>query len=472
MNKKILSLLTAGLLLTVTGCSQAAGYEDFEIPVQPENALELVSDAYRQDLTLYEDSGIPDNCLETVASDDGVCEIRRMEHYYDVTLHYEGHTPAEAGKAYAQAAIRAFPGYHEMLEPYLYENIMIAFPAVTDDFAPVEERISCLADSLRPEQKEELFSFAEELSGGTHGFAEDGHISYEEAIACNLIPEAMRGTACSALSLWGDKTESGDMIAARFLDWMLGSEYQMCQLHTVIHADKGKSSYTGISFLGFSGIISAVNDDGVFAAILDVGSGDEKYVCKDRKCYTFELRHALETYDSAREVGEFMVKNSGSFTFSHNIYIADGRETYCAEDAVAGLQESGKGSSLLRDSSTPLLEAVHWNEPDSLCVVNSFAAQGNQDHFTGSTSNLVRFFKYSEWVAAEDRFTVGELKTALTQEQVNLGMQESEPDLTNVRNRGTSQIIIVDYHTGRIQVSFTSPDGPSDDVIFTDIGHF
>ena len=472
MKKRIVSLLTAGLLLMTTGCSQAAGYENFEMPAQPASTLEQVSDAYRTELTAYEDNGIPDNCLETFASDDGVCEIRQMEHYYDVTIHYENHTPAEAGKAHAQAVVRAFPGFHETIEPYLYENILVAFPAVTDDFSPVEERSACLAESLRPDQKAELFSFAEELSGGVHGFAEDGHISYEEAVTFNLIPEALRGTACSALSLWGEKTENGDMIATRFLDWMLGSEYQLCMLHAVLHADKGDRSYTGISFLGFCSVISAVNDDGVFAAILDVGSNDEKYVYKDRKCYTYELRYALETYDTARAVGEFMVNSSDAFTYSHQIYTADGKETFCAEDAVAGLQKSGKGYSVLRDSSTPLLDAIHWDNPDSLCVVNSFASKGNQDLFTGSTSNFVRFYKYNEWVASEERFTVGELKTTITQEQVNLGMLESEPDVTNVRNRGTSQIIVVDYHTGRIQVSFTSPDGPSDDVIFTDIGHF
>ena len=55
---------------------------------------------------------------------------------------------------------------------------------------------------------------------------------------------------------------------------------------------------------------------------------------------------------------------------------------------------------------------------------------------------------------------------------MNLGVREDEPTVDNVRWRGTSQIILVDYHTGKMQVSFTSPEGPSDDVIFTDIGHF
>ena len=472
MKRKAVSLMMAGLLLSLTGCTQAAGYDGFERPVQSASSLVPVSDTYRTDAAVFEDAGISDKCLETVSSDNGASIIRKMEHYYDVTLDYEHHSPAEIGKAYAETIIKVFPDYHEVIEPYLYENIMMAFPAIVDDYEPVNERTAYLVNTLHPDQQEELFSFAETLSGGAHGFAEDGHISYEETIAFNLIVEALRGTACSALSLWGDKTETGDMIATRFLDWSLGSEYQMCQLHAVVHASKGERSYTGISFLGFSGIISAINNDGVFAAILDVGSDDVKYTYENKKCYTYELRYALEEYDTAREIGEFMVKNSGSFTYSHHIYLADGKDTFCAEDAVAALQESGKGHSILRDSSTPLLYAIHWDQPDSLCVVNSFATKDNQDQFTGNSNNFVRFYKYNEWVGAEDRFTVGELKTALTREQVNLGTKDGEPTVDNVRNKGTSQIIIVDYHTGKVQVSFTSPDGPSDNVIFTDIGHF
>jgi hypothetical protein len=246
----------------------------------------------------------------------------------------------------------------------------------------------------------------------------------------------------------------------------------MCKIHAIIHADKGERSYTAISFLGFGSIISGVNNDGVFAAILDVGSYDQTYSCEDKKCYTWELRYALEEYDTAKEVGQYMVDNSADFTWSHHIYLADGKETCCAEDATTQLQRSGKGFSVLRDCDTPLLDCIHWDNPDSLCVVNSFAAKGNQDGFSTIQHNIVRFNKYNEWVGSRDTFTPGQLKSVLTSEQVNLGMKEAEPQVNCIRNRGTSQIIMVDYHTGNIQVAFTPAEGPSDDVVFTDVGHY
>ena len=469
MDKRILAAAAAVML---SGCSAAATYDGFEEPVQSSPAVSAVSDTYRSELIGYADEGIPDKCLETVTSDDGICTIKKMEHYYDVTIDYERTDPAGAGRAYIQAMRKIFPDYDELVEPYIYENIMMAFPALKDDYTPVEARVTALAASLRDDSREELYAIAEEMSGGEHGFVQDGRISYEESLAAHLVPEALRGTACSALSLWGQKTESGDMIAARFLDWNLGSDYQMCALHTVLHAKKGERSFTGIGFLGLGSLISGINDDGVFGAILDLGSGSTPYEYENKRCYTYELRYALEEFDTAKEVGQYMVENSGDFTWSHHIYLADGRKTYCAEDATAALQASGEGYSVLRDSSTPLMSSIHWDSPDSLCVVNAFASEGNFDLWSDGANNYVRFSKYNDWVSSTDRFTVGSLKSILTRERVNLGVNDDEAQVNNVYNRGTSQIIIVDYHTGNIQVAFTPPTGPADEPVFTDIGHF
>ena len=167
-----------------------------------------------------------------------------------------------------------------------------------------------------------------------------------------------------------------------------------------------------------------------------------------------------------------MVENSADYTWSHHIYVTDKDHAYCAEDAAGVLQHSRNGYSVLRDCNTPLMDGLKWDSKDSLCVVNSFATKGNQDSFWGGTGNIVRFQKYNEWVSSKDHFTIGEIKSMLTREKVNQGQYEDEAYVDNCRNRGTVQIILVDYHTGRVQVSFTSPDGPSDDVTFTDIGHY
>ena len=67
--------------------------------------------------------------------------------------------------------------------------------------------------------------------------------------------------------------------------------------------------------LGLFDIISAINDDGVFAAILDVGSVSQMPFVSRAKCYTFDIRHALEMYKNAKDVGSYIVENSGITPF-------------------------------------------------------------------------------------------------------------------------------------------------------------
>lgn len=470
------STLTLLMVTAFGGCGKTETYDSFTFPESEESSLTPVSNTYVDELKKYEDDGIGDKVLGEFSSKDGACVIKKMEHYYDVTLDYENHTPEEVGKAFAEEVLEAYPDFHEVMEPYIYENIYWGFPALVDDFDPVWDRVSYLAKTVEEDERlsdywKELDAYAEAMSGGIHGYEEDGHISYEEAVTFSFIPEALRGTACSALSLWGDKTETGDRVTVRLLDWNLGSDGQMCEAHSIIHAKKGDRSYTGISFLGFESIVSAINDDGVFAAILDVGTIRENYIYENRKCYTYDLRYALEEFSSAKEVGDFMVSNSANYTWSHNLIISDANSSYCAEDAVSQLQEKGMGYSILRDNKTPLLKGLTWDNPDSLCVVNSFVTEGNQD-FLYQDVNAVRWNKYNEWVGSKDKFTVGELKTVLTQEKVNQGEAKGEANVVNVRNTGTAQLIIVDYHTGKIQVAFTPVTGPTDDVLFTDVGYY
>ena len=477
VSKRIAASALALLLATAsTGCGKSETYDDFTFPESVESSLTPVSNTYVDEPTKYEDDGISDEVLGEFSSANGACVIKKMEHYYDVTLDYENHTPEEVGTAFAEEVMEAYPEIHEVMEPYIYENIYWGFPALVDDFDPVWDRVSYLAKTVEEDERlsdywKELDAYAETISGGVHGYEEDGHISYEEAVTFSFVPEALRGTACSALSLWGDKMETGDRVTVRLLDWNLGTDGQMCEVHSIVHAEKGDRSYTGISFLGFESIISAINDDGVFAGILDVGTVRESYIYEDRKCYTYDLRYALEEFDTAKEVGEFMVGNSADYTWSHNLIISDENSSYCAEDAVKQLQDKGLGYSVLRDNETPLMKGLTWDNPDSLCIVNSFATEGNQD-FLFQDGNAVRWYKYNEWVGSEDKFTVGELKTVLTQEKVNQGEEKGEAGVVNVRNTGTAQMIIVDYHTGKIQVAFTPVSGPTDDVVFTDVGYY
>ena len=429
-----------------------------------ENAVMKPVDSYlTKEVREYKDEGTVETPISMLSSEDGLCIIKVMPSYYDVTLDYEKGDRASVGKAYGTLIREQMPDYIDIMEPYVYENIRMAYDGNYTE-AAVEAREKILFDSYRPEYKEEIAAFAEGISGGTHGIKEDGILSFEEAVLAQMIPDALRPTCCSALSLWGSKTTTGDRITLRNLEWNLGSDNQMGKIHAVTHMKNGERSLTAISVLGLLDIISGINDDGVFAAILDVGSSQhEAYVCEGRKCYTMELRFALEEYSTARGLGEFMVSESGNYTWCHNLIISDKNDSFCAEDCVSQVVESGMGKSILRDCNTPILKGLSWDSPDSLCVVNSFASAGNQDGFSGSYSNIIRFAKYNEWVKAKDKFSPKDVKDLITQETVE------QYAVQNVHGAGSAQLILIDYHTGSVQVAFSGADGVSDKPDFIEV---
>lgn len=454
------------MLMSLTACSGQAeavadhGNESGDYVLQP------VGNYLTEEVYAYTDAGVKQNVEKTFASEDGLCTILVYPDYYDVTLDYEKGTPGEVGKAYADTILEAFPEYEEIMEPYIYENIRLAFSRQNIDYAVLEERMNVLLASIPEEYKAEIKAFAAAVSGGEKGFTENGKISYEEAVIVQMIPDALRLTSCSALSLWGSKTETGEGITLRSLEWNLGSENQMGRVNAVTHMAKGESSITSIGMLGVYTTISAVNDDGVFAAILDVGAVDYPFVYEGKKCYTYDIRYALEVYDNAADVGNYMVANSGDYTWCHNLIITDAENSYCAENCVKEVSEAGEGFSILRDADTPIMEGLNWKSEDSLCVLNSYMTAGNKDDFTNSTANLVRFAKYNDWVSAEEKFTLAKVKEMITQEQT--GQYKVE----NVHRQGVVHLVLIDYAAGNIQVAFTKDEGVVDKPEFLDVGNY
>lgn len=467
--KWIVMLLVMSMLI-LTGCSEDTSTGNSMEPSMQEesmsaaNASESTEEtAEVEGVATYEDAGVVDTCIAEYQSEDGLCTIKKMEHYYEVILDYENGTPENVGKAYASTIFKAYPNYEEVMEPYLYENMDDVYPNVGGQYSFLNARVEALLNSIPAEYREELEGFATALAEGEKGFEQNGQISYEEALLLQMVPDAIRGTACSALSLWGDKTVTGERITFRSLEWRLGSENQICTAHAVVHMKKGEKTITSFNVLGVLDMVSAVNDDGVFVGILDVGLGGS-YKFEDKKCYTYELRYALEEFDNATDLGNYMVENSGDFTFCHNIIISDKENTYCAEDAVQAVQDSGAAYSMLRDADTPLLTGVKWDSPDSLCVVNSFTSEGNKDGLTNYSFNKIRFEKYNTWVSALDKFTVADVKSMVTQEK------RDSVEIAKVRPDSVYQQIIVDYNTENIQVAFTGTEGVTDSAVFVDIG--
>lgn len=414
----------------------------------------------------YTDEGIKEKKTASFSSEDSLCIIDVYPSYYDVTLDFENGDRKSVGVAYADTIIKAYPDCVLKMEPYLYENIDSVFSGKGEkNYKGVEERLNELYKNIPEDYKQEIEGFAEKISDGEKGFKLNGKVSYEEALIMQMIPDAIRPTSCSALSLWGEKTVSGKGITLRSLEWPLGSENQMCYINAVVHIKNKEKSLTAFSYLGLFNIISAVNDDGVFAAILDADSGEE-FVYKNKKCYTHELRYALENFKTAEELGRYMNEQSGDFTFCHSLMITDENKSFQAEDCTKEVAEAGLGFSNLRDVNTPIHEGISWDNPYSLCIVNSFTTAGNLDSFSGVPANIIRFSKYNEFVSARENFSVKDVKDMITSENID------QYKLETVHRNSVAQLIIIDYDKKNMQVAFTGKDGAVNKPDFIDLGKY
>ncbi len=462
-------VLTGAMMLSMTGCKgDMITYDDYTPEAYAESSLTQVGSTLSTESYVGEEA-VVEEALEVYKSEDGRCIIEKKPSYYEIYLDNTDGDYYASGSAYAETIKKIDLEYAELLEPYLYENIKMAFPNLNGDYSPVSERIDKLLINVPEEYRDEMEGFATTMSDGKKGFKEDGILSYEEAILMQMVPDCLRGTNCNALSVWGDKTVSGDRIVSRTLEWTLGSENQMCLGQAVCHfkMPEGKNSYTTFAVMGMLDVITGVNETGVFAGILDVGSGDD-YVCDGKKCYTYELRYALENMDDARSVGEYMVSESKNFTFSHNIIITDKDNSFVAEDCVqdetvaslkVGQENSPEdkiiyGHSVLRDGNTPLMDGLTWDNPDSLCVINSFMTEGNADIFTGEGHNYVRFAKFNAWVGEKDKLTMADVKDIVTRET-----EDKESRYQKIHSENVYQTIIYDYGTGELDACFTQTEG-------------
>ena len=449
--KKLCSaVLCICMLLTLFGCGGP------EVPVS--GGMRLAGSVNVDSEVSYTDDSPIQDAEGVFTSDRGLCTIVKYPSYYDVTLDYTKGSPAEVGEEYAMTIMQAVPDYEETLEPYLFENIRSAFSGRDINMKALETRILTLEASIPDEYREEIKGFAMAISCGEEGYLENGKLSYIEALTMQLIPDALRPTACSALSVSGDITSSGERITMRNLEWSLGSSYQMTGIHSVTHMNREDGSITSIAMLGLLDMITAINSDGVMIGILDVGSVNAMpFVYEGKKCYTFEIRYALDHFETAKDAAEFLNAESGDFTWCNNLIVTDRKDAFCCENATREVQEAGRAVSVIRTSESELMEGLEWDTPEALCVVNSFTTKGNQDGFTGEPANINRFVKYNRWVNDITLFTVAEMKGIMAHEVVD------QYEVVNVHNSGTVHTVIVDYATGNIHVAFTI-GGYADDV--------
>lgn len=277
-------------------------------------------------------------------------------------------------------------------------------------------------------------------------FEHDGEISETELFILNLVPDIARATQCSAVAVFGNSSKNGNTITGRVLDWMPHKSLTKLHSITTIKNRRGNSA-AFIGFLGFGGVITAINEKGVFAGILDSPNGNG-YQSQGRRSYTMDLRYALENFGSAKEVGEYMIASQREYTFSHLIFLTDKTVGLVVENDLSSPQNRKiryRNSKLNFTDKTDIKEAI--------IAVNSFVLKGNFDNHNSSGYNKRRWLSYINNLKIsnvdDEKVDFDEIKSALytnsrTQQQIVYETTSNRLEIA-FKNSGAFEPVKLDY---------------------------
>lgn len=369
--------------------------------------------------------------------------------YYEVSLDLRnGVSHREIGEEYASKILQAVPDYEALFDSYVAEALG------SDDFYKVVlKRVEDIKPQINKDYRDEIDGMGSKFSGGDQDVRGDGKLSLDELYAINLFPDTARGTQCSALGVYGGRSETRHTLAERVLDWYSGSQNQLAKIQAVATFKNGKKSICSIGYLGFMGVISGLNDNRVFGAILDSGTG-AGYTSESKYSYPLDLRYALENSRTLDGVANFLKSPERGYTFGHLIFLCDPSTSKVLENNISS------GTDSIRDVRTEksvLNDGIQWGIDNSVACVNSFLLKGNFDNHTSALFNTARWDSLKrELTSKGDKVTLEELREiASFHTGTNPGLQ-AQGDLYNTR---TQQIIIFEPDKMNLQISFRPKDG-------------
>ncbi|MCX6112919.1 MAG: C45 family autoproteolytic acyltransferase/hydrolase [Proteobacteria bacterium] len=295
--------------------------------------------------------------------------IQKMDNtYFLVSVNMSSFISHKAmGQIYAQQILQILPDYEAIVDLSLKDEFDL-LESRGLSFSTAIARAITLKATLPQDYQDEIdgmlsvFSYDQDVLG-------DGHLSKNEFLIYQLFPDVGRPTQCSASAAYGDSSATGKTIIGRNFDWYQLPNNGMSKLHAVTIIKNGSKSVVFIHFLGQLIPVSAFNSAGVFAALLDVGTGADYPSLEGKQSYPFGLRYALENYSTLQDVANYI--KGQNYAYNHLVFLAD--------QTTAGVVEENIGSPArgFRTATSTLISDYTWNIPDVFATVNTFMLPGN-----------------------------------------------------------------------------------------------
>lgn len=381
---------------------------------------------------------------------EGVSIINKGN-YFNVELDFTcGLTHKQLGSAYAKGILRMVPNYEALVDSYIGEILM----NYENKYAMY--RVEDIKPQINMEYAEEIEGLASAFSGESHNEFKDNKISKDEFFLFNLFTDVVRGTQCSYISVYGDRSDNHKNMVSRHLDWYGGSKNQLPKIQAFITYKYTDKKVYSIGYLGYMGILTGFNDKKVFAGILDSAT-NVPYSSEGRRSYPLDLRFALENTKNINEAAEFMQDSTKLYSYNHNIGFSDPETSIILENNFSGNgADEQKVKRAIRTENSKLNNNVSWGIKNSIAAVNSFVLYGNYDNHSSNKFNTKRWKNIKEQLQKKGPIiSFEELKQIAC---YNKGTPGTFSESGDIYNRMTLQMVIFQPDTLKLEVFFRPKD--------------
>ncbi len=348
--------------------------------------------------------------------------------YLHVELDYRtGISRYEMGALYAKKLIELYPDF-EARNAFIFSLIS------PEQYSTLLERTLLIKDQIPLIYQEEIDGIASQFSGGNIDSQYDGVLSVNELYYLNLTMDVgmFASPQCSALAVYGKRSETGNTLMGRIVDFPFGYEQAVFVIKNGYHSSVsigGPLSMTHITNISRKGIFGAILSSSTVTTFPDDAANIPYH------SYSFDLRYAIEHLPTLQMVAMYMKQHN--YTINHLILLSDKKKAVVLENNFTG--DGFNMRREVRTENSKLHEGVVWDFDDAIAVVNSFLLAGNYNNHQIYDYNVNRFQEYKEQLALMgDSVNLDELQQIVT------FYQGDKPEYGEIYSTLTQTIVLFD----------------------------
>jgi predicted choloylglycine hydrolase len=181
-------------------------------------------------------------------------------------------------------------------------------------------------ERFTPSIKAMEWRIPETLRDEMRGLAAGAEVDYDDILFANAFVDLGQAMACSTLALMPERSQSGEVMLARNLEFITLGVIEEADVLFVYHGDGEGPAVASVGWPGMIGVVSGMNSAGLSAAMLVSLQSNPQLAALPS---VIAFRHFLETRTTADEAPAFFQDNK--VILPSNLAVADATTTLVVE---------------------------------------------------------------------------------------------------------------------------------------------